>query len=241
MAAASAAARCTRDPAARERIAELTERRLRDPRGFREAARARGATLSGVGGVVARPPPRPAEPSRRAQHLTLADVECMRVADEIAGTPSYADEYRQRVQAAPVGTYGELVARGYDPEFIGRQALDGTNRYRGGRGLAPLRWHDGIARIAAEHARQMAVGSAPFSHDGFDARVAAFPVAHRGAAENLALNRGVATVADCAVDGWIKSPGHERNLVGAFQLCGIGAAQAANGTWYLTQLFAAAR
>ena len=31
------------------------------------------------------------------------------------------------------------------------------------QGLAPLQWHDGIARIAREHAEQMASGAAPFS------------------------------------------------------------------------------
>ena len=31
------------------------------------------------------------------------------------------------------------------------------------QGLPPLRWNDGIARIAREHAEQMASGAAPFS------------------------------------------------------------------------------
>jgi len=84
----------------------------------------------------------------------------------------------------------------------------------------------------------MASGTMPFSHDGFDERVRMFPVAHRGAAENLALSKGVAEVAEVAVDGWIKSPGHEKNLRGAFNQCGIGAARASDGTFYITQLFA---
>eukprot|EP00812_Abedinium_dasypus_P015537 NODE_9170_length_351_cov_243.486486.p2 GENE.NODE_9170_length_351_cov_243.486486~~NODE_9170_length_351_cov_243.486486.p2 ORF type:complete len:62 (+),score=14.95 NODE_9170_length_351_cov_243.486486:3-188(+) len=58
--------------------------------------------------------------------------------------------------------------------------------------------------------------------------------------ENLALNSGVASVAQTAVDGWIKSPGHEKNLRGRYNLCGIGTARSANGTFYLTQLFALA-
>ena len=31
------------------------------------------------------------------------------------------------------------------------------------QGLPPLRWNDGIARIARDHAEQMASGAAPFS------------------------------------------------------------------------------
>jgi len=168
----------------------------------------------------------------------MADVERMRIQDEIAGMPIYAEEYQRSRHSTPVSSYGALVARSYDPELIGRQAIDGTNRYRASKGLSPLRWHDGIAKIARQHAEQMALGAMPFSHDGFDERVRAFPVVHRGAGENLALNKGVTDVAAVAVEGWIKSPGHEKNLRGAFNLCGIGAARSPDGTFYLTQLFA---
>lgn len=229
----------SRTDARRQHIAALTEMRLKDPRGFQEARKNRGNR--GVGGAFARPAsPAGAVPGRRAQHFTLNDLEKMRVEEEIAGMPSYADEYRLSHQSAPATSYSTLVARSYDPELIARQALDGTNRYRASKGLPPLRWNDGIARIAREHAEQMASGAAPFSHDGVDQRFRAYPVAYQSAAENLALNNGIADVAGAAVKGWINSPGHERNLSGRFNLCGIGAARASNGTFYLTQLFAAA-
>jgi len=160
----------------------------------------------------------------------------MRVQSEIDGMPSYAQEYQRGQRSA--ASYGEMVSRSYDPELIARQAMDGTNGYRASKGLAPLRWHDGIAKIAREHAEQMARGEMPFSHDGFNARVSRFPVAHRAAGENLALNSGVADVAGCAMDGWIKSPGHEANLRGHWNLCSIGVARSSNGTFFLTQLFA---
>merc|ERR1712048_1046331 len=189
-------------------------------------------------GMQPRPKADPSGPQRQSKHFTLADVERMRVNDEIANMPNYAQEYQQNAHSRPAGDYSTLVARGYDLQLIARQAIDGTNRYRATKGLPPLRWNDGIARIAAEHAASMASGAAPFSHDGFDARVRAFPVYQRAAGENLALNSGVSNVADVAVDGWIKSPGHEKNLRGNFNLCGIGAARSGNGTFYLTQLFA---
>lgn len=211
----------------RRRVAELTEERLKDPRAFREAAQRRGAGNRAVGQALR---PRQAAvpvaaPGRRAQHFTLADVEQMRIADEIASMPGYAAEY------------GAAGGR-YDPGLIARQAIDGTNAYRASKGLPPLGWNDGIAEIARRHAEQMARGAMPFSHDGFNQRVFAFPVLHRSAGENLALNKGVAEVAKTAVDGWIKSPGHEKNLRGSFNLCGIGVACSSDGTFYLTQLFA---
>jgi uncharacterized protein YkwD len=223
----------------RQRIADLTEQRLRDPRGFRDAAWQRGrANRASGGGIRMRTAALRPSSSRRSQHFTLADVERMRVDEEIANTPSYADEYVRAKHNEPVHDISSLVFRSYDPELLARKALDLTNRYRASKGLSPCRWHEGIARIAADHASQMASGRATFSHDGFDARVKAFPVVHRSAAENLAYNKGVSNVAETAVDGWIKSPGHEKNLRGAFNLCGIGVAQASDGSFYLTQLFA---
>jgi uncharacterized protein YkwD len=223
-----------------ERIAMLTEERLRDPRAFREQAKARGASNRVITNIRLAPDRSQQHQQRRAQHFDLSDIDRMRVDREIENMPNYAEEYRRTQQATPARDYSTIVSRSYDPELISREAVDLTNMYRASKGMVPVRWNEGIARIAAEHAASMAAGRAPFSHDGFDARVRAFPVAHRGAGENLALNSGVAAVAQTAVDGWIKSPGHEKNLRGSWDLCGIGAARSPSGTWYLTQLFARA-
>ena len=217
----------------RQLIAKLTEERLRNPTRFREEARARGVGVRGGGQVhVRQPPRRPSnEPYRRAQHFTLADIDRARISDEITNMPNYADQYRLDRQGQSAHDYSTLVSRMYDPELIAREALDDTNQYRASRGLAPLRWHGDVARIAAEHAGQMASGTAPFSHDGFNQRVNRYPMPHRGAAENLALTSGDSRVAKVAVDGWIKSPGHEKNLRGPFNTCGIGVARSATGTF----------
>jgi len=228
--------------AQRSRTAALTEQRLRNPRQFRQEALERGAANKANGGIIAKRPKAAQNesltPQRQSQHFNLDDINRMRIDEEIAGTTNYADEYQRTRQSNPAHDYSTLVARSYDPELISRQALDGTNRYRASKGLAPCRWNEGIARIAAEHAESMASGAAPFSHDGFNARVARFPVVQRGAGENLALSSGVANVAETAVNGWIKSPGHEKNLRGNWNVCGIGSARSANGTFYTTQLFA---
>jgi uncharacterized protein YkwD len=225
--------------ARRGRTAALTEKRLQNPQQFRKDALQRGSANTGKGGVI---PKRAAAESenashRQSRHFNLSDINRMRIDDEIAGTVNYAAEYRRNRHSAPAHDISTLSARTYDPELIAREALDGTNRYRASKGLPPCRWHEGIARIAAEHAATMASGAAPFSHDGFNARVARFPP-NRGAGENLALSQGVSNVSQTAVDGWIKSPGHEKNLRGEWNVCGIGTACSANGTFYTTQLFA---
>eukprot|EP00930_Biecheleria_cincta_P033874 TRINITY_DN23447_c0_g1_i1.p1 TRINITY_DN23447_c0_g1~~TRINITY_DN23447_c0_g1_i1.p1 ORF type:complete len:518 (+),score=80.34 TRINITY_DN23447_c0_g1_i1:113-1666(+) len=224
----------------RRRIAKLTEERLRNPTQFRQQALDRGSANKATGGHYVKQAliQDNSTSHRHSRHFTLSDIERMRVHDEIANTTNYADEYIRARQSAPAHDYSTLVARSYDPELISRQALDGTNSYRASKGLAPCRWNEGIAQIAAEHAASMASGASPFSHDGFNSRVARFPVAQRGAGENLALSSGVANVAETAVKGWIQSPGHEKNLRGNWNVCGIGTACSANGTFYTTQLFA---
>jgi len=83
----------------------------------------------------------------------------------------------------------------------------------------------------------MAEGRVPFGHQGFTGRMKRMPGIVRGAAENVAWNTGGDDVAKIAVDGWIDSPGHRRNMLGNYDECGIGVYEH-NGRFYLTQLFA---
>jgi len=124
-------------------------------------------------------------------------------------------------------------------ENITRRALDLTNAYRESKGVPPLRWNNQLAKIGEDHARTIATGLANFSHDGFAGRVHQYPFSYSKAAENLSMCRGHADIALCAVEGWIESPGHERNLRDAeLDVCGIGAAIDPVGRYYMTQLFA---
>jgi len=83
----------------------------------------------------------------------------------------------------------------------------------------------------------MAEGRVPFGHTGFRGRMNRMPGPVRGAAENVAWSAGYGDVAKTAVDGWINSPGHRRNMLGNYDVCGIGV-YSCNGRTYLTQLFA---
>lgn len=179
-----------------------------------------------------------------------------------AQLPSYAEQYVSqactrssasaggaRIEQLHVATFQTTLQGALDPAFLGRRALDLTNHFRLRRSLPPLEWNQAIADIAAEHAKEMALGKRPFNHDGFDRRVAQFPMPVHSAAENLAwsstpeavFSTGDSDPAATAVDGWIKSPGHCRNLLSLTNLCGVGVASMMNGRTYFTQLFCRSR
>ncbi len=126
-----------------------------------------------------------------------------------------------------------------DADRIGKEALEFTNVFRAKQGLAPLKWSQALADIGKVHSKNMGNGITPFGHDGFNQRVQSYPMASRSAAENVAMNNsGSVQVAEIAVNGWIDSPGHRKNLLANHNYCGIGVYQNSNGMFYLTQLFA---
>lgn len=117
------------------------------------------------------------------------------------------------------------------------------NQYRVEKGYAPLTLKDVITTQARQHSNNMASGSVPFSHDGFQQRVDEIKkqIDVGGAGENVAMNSGYTDPARVAFDGWIKSDGHRANIEGNYDLTGIGVAQNSSGTYYLTQLFVKSR
>ncbi len=114
-----------------------------------------------------------------------------------------------------------------------------VNQYRAQKGLPPLSLNETISEQCREHSQNMANGSVPFSHDGFDVRVDAIglQITYRAAAENVAYNYGHADPVRQAVTGWIGSDGHRENMEGDFDLTGVGVAKNAKGEYYFTQIF----
>jgi uncharacterized protein YkwD len=115
---------------------------------------------------------------------------------------------------------------------------DRVNQYRQSQNLPPLTFDPTISAQARAHSVKMA-NISHLSHDGFKERVdvVAKKIAYRGAAENVAYNMGHTHPDDTAVKGWIKSPGHQHNMVGTYDLTGIGVAQNDKGEYYFTQIF----
>ena len=114
------------------------------------------------------------------------------------------------------------------------------NRYRDQQGLTPLKWNDDIAGIARAHSRDMATGDADFGHGGFDDRVDQMKgliAGFEGAGENVLYTTQLDEVAERAVQMWLHSPHHLRNIRGDYNFSGIGVWQSKDGALYFTQLF----
>lgn len=120
---------------------------------------------------------------------------------------------------------------------IPREILFFVNEFRRKKGLPALQANSYISSVALGHSRDMLTGKSPFGHDGFRKRIDLIS-GRLGklhvAAENVASGPMDARE---VVDGWLHSPGHRRNIVGDFQLTGIGVAEAPNGMIYFTQIF----
>lgn len=118
-----------------------------------------------------------------------------------------------------------------------------VNEYRLSRQLPPLQMDARISEVARVHSQKMANGSATFSHDGFDNRAKSIEITikYRSVAENLAYLKGYPDLVSTAVEGWINSPGHRKNMEGNFNLTGVGIAKNAEGEYYFTQLFVLTR
>ena len=115
-----------------------------------------------------------------------------------------------------------------------------VNEHRTAQGLSPLAFNPEVSAIARRHSQDMATGRVGFSHGGFESRrkkIAGF-IAQPGVGENVAMVPvGSFHVGAVAVSNWLESPGHRRNIEGAYELTGVGIAQGPTGAYYFTQLF----
>jgi uncharacterized protein YkwD len=133
--------------------------------------------------------------------ITLSDIEKRRKEEEQARL-NFQSRANAPVSNSKFGQIGDF----FNVDRIGRDALEYTNQFRHENNLPPLKWHQGIADIGKVHSKDMGEGKVPFGHQGFQKRVNKFPVRHRGAAENVAMNSGTSEIARVAVNGWIDSP-----------------------------------
>ena len=109
----------------------------------------------------------------------------------------------------------------------------------------PVAWNAKLEQAAAAHARDMAARRV-MSHSGGDGssmsdRVAR--VAYNWGALGENVSAGYKSVPE-GLDGWMKSPGHCSNMMGAqFREVGVGAAHAAGDTygWYRAMVLGSPR
>jgi uncharacterized protein YkwD len=112
-----------------------------------------------------------------------------------------------------------------------------VNKYRRSKGLSVLKMNSVITTEAVKHSKNMASGRTPFSHSGFSTRVNR--ISNQlgmvsASAENVAY--GYLSAKE-VVNGWLRSPGHKKNIEGRYTLTGIGVAKERRGKLFFTQLF----
>lgn len=124
-----------------------------------------------------------------------------------------------------------------------RQTFNLLNIERASRGLNPLVWDDRVAEIARLHSRSMA-SEKYFSHRGNDGSMVDDRADRLGMGkwsaigENIAFLRGYDDPATFAVEKWMNSNSHRKNLLGdRWSRSAIGVAVASDGAYYFTQVF----
>jgi len=124
-----------------------------------------------------------------------------------------------------------------------RTAFDLLNQKRVENGLQPLPWNEKLAAVARIHSQNMAEFNF-FSHRGLDDKMVSDRADDAGMGrwraigENIAFNRGYQDPITKAVELWLDSPSHRNNLLdGNWKETAVGIAVAADGSYYLTQVF----
>lgn len=169
--------------------------------------------------------PRPGRPPRRRVAVPLvllaAGLAASCATSRVAPTPARPPRGAETPPHAP----GEGDAA--------RAVLDAHNAIRAARHLGPLAANAELDAAARAHADDMARrrkmshrggdGSSPFS------RIERAGYSFKGAAENVAF--GFDDVA-AVMDGWMRSAGHRRNILGPYREAGVGRAVDATGAAY---------
>jgi uncharacterized protein YkwD len=195
-------------------------------------------------------------PTHRQQNLPSASSltrEFPRLALETSGTATWDNSNGQAkpgsspvTKPVPSTTPGTQAYNSISPSSISNPVLNSlntavykqVNEYRQAHNLPPLVVDPAISAIAQAHSELMAKEGG-ITHDGFSQRVDAISktIVYRNAAENVGYNMGYAKPDAIVIQDWIESPGHQRNMVGRFDLTGIGVAKNARGEYYFTQIF----
>lgn len=124
-----------------------------------------------------------------------------------------------------------------------KDAFQLINSERALAGLTPLKWSDKVADVARLHSNNMADYNF-FSHKGLDGmmvdeRAAQLKMgAWTAIGENIAFMKGYENPVGVAVEKWLQSPSHKKNLLDpTWTETAIGLAVTPDGKYYFTQVF----
>jgi uncharacterized protein YkwD len=119
-----------------------------------------------------------------------------------------------------------------------------VNRYRHEHDLPKLEKNEFLNDLAREHSRMMAQHLSGFGHSGFQDRFGkAAKAIHglNGIGENVGMCTGVPgpglDPVEMIFDGWTKSSMHRRNMVGNYNVTGVGVWVDRRGMAYFTQIY----
>jgi uncharacterized protein YkwD len=126
---------------------------------------------------------------------------------------------------------------------IEQQVFALINAERSKMGLSELEWSESLAAVARLHSEDMA-NVKFFSHRGSDGSMVDDRAdrlglgAWRSIGENIAYMRGFDDPASLAVEKWLESPAHRKNLLGPnWKESAVGVAMTDDGTYYMTEVF----
>ena len=164
--------------------------------------------------------------------MRRSDLRLIAMATSLASSMAASSCVSPRSRPEPT----PLPAPRHDPADsadVVESIVKAHNARRAKAGLPPLFASPVLEASAMEHARDMA-DRRKMSHRGGDAsspfdRMKRQGYAFRAAAENVAY--GFDDV-ESVMSGWMKSPGHRRNILGNFSEIGVGRAIARDGASY---------
>ena len=116
------------------------------------------------------------------------------------------------------------------------------NRERRSHRVGELVWDDRLAALARRHSERM-VQRKFFSHTDpewgdVSNRLDRAKIAWQACAENIYQEQGLADPVRAAVQGWLSSPGHRKNMLSrAYGRSGLGVAIERDGKVTVTQVF----
>lgn len=135
------------------------------------------------------------------------------------------------------------LADNAENDLLEKEAFDLINLKRMERGLPSLAWNQSLSNLARKHSENMALFGF-FSHTGVNGRLVDERAADKGInywnaiGENIAFNQGIENPTSFAVERWMMSEGHKRNLLdGMWKESGLGIAVTKDGKYFFTQIF----
>lgn len=134
-----------------------------------------------------------------------------------------------------------LIADISELAVLKQEVYDQVNQYRATQGLPPLQLDSRISDQEQTYAQTMAEAGYPLNHQGLAQRAEtlrqAIPHSSYSYGENEYFCYGSGCSATAAVQWWLSSPGHRANILGQYELTGIGVAKDANGQYFFAQMF----